>query len=142
VEVERFSEDELFGRPDVVPLEMAPGDVLLHAISAPHGSRANDSETLRRVFYVHYMAKEVRDALHPDWAETKRGFGPADVEAVELMIQERARAGLAGPSTAKVDLTPDGLVFAGEPITAPRRWQTLIDALTAEQVNATKTLAP
>jgi ectoine hydroxylase-related dioxygenase (phytanoyl-CoA dioxygenase family) len=141
VEVERFGEEELFGRPDVVPLEMAPGDVLLHAISAPHGSRANDSDTLRRVFYVHYMAKEVRDALHPDWASTKRGFGPADIEAVELMIQERNRAGLAGPSTAKVDLTPDGFVFAGEPITAPRHWQTLIDELTTEQVTATKTLA-
>ena len=121
---------------------MAPGDVLLHAISAPHGSRANDSDTLRRVFYVHYMAKEVRDALHSDWAATKRGFGPADVEAVELMIQERDRAGLPGPSTAKVDLTPDGLVFAGEPITAPRHWQTLIDEFTPEQVNEKKTMAP
>jgi phytanoyl-CoA hydroxylase len=142
VEVERYSEQELFGHPDVVPLEMAPGDVLLHAISAPHGSRANDSDTLRRVFYVHYMAKEVRDALHPDWTATKRGFGPADVEAAELMIQERDRAGLATPSTAKVDLTPDGLVFAGEPITTPRHWQTLTDGMTTERVNAKKTMAP
>jgi hypothetical protein len=88
------------------------------------------------------MAKEVRDALHPDWAASKRGFGPADVEAVELMIQERDRAGLAGPSTAKVDLTPDGFVFAGEPITEPRHWQTLVDELTTERVTAKKTLAP
>jgi hypothetical protein len=57
------------------------------------------------------------------------------------MLHERDRAGLAGPSTAKVDLTPDGFVFAGEPITAPRHWQTLTDELTTEQVTATKTLA-
>jgi hypothetical protein len=73
---------------------------------------------------VHYMAEEARDALHSDWAPTKRGFGRVDIEAVELMIHERDRAGLAGPSTAKVDLTPDGLVFVGEQITAPRHWQT------------------
>jgi hypothetical protein len=58
------------------------------------------------------------------------------------MIEERDRAGLSGPSTAKVDLTPDGLVFAGEPITAPRHWQTLIDEMTTERVHAKKTMAP
>lgn len=141
VEVERFSEEELFGRPDVVPLEMAPGDVLLHAISAPHGSTANDSGTMRRVFYVHFMAKEVRDALHPDWAATKRGFDPADIRAAELMVQERDRAGLAGPSAEKVDLTPAGFVFAGDTVTGPRHWQTLIDEWPLERVKATKTLA-
>jgi phytanoyl-CoA hydroxylase len=141
VEVERFSEEELFGRPDVVPLEMAPGDVLLHAISAPHGSRANDSETLRRVFYVHYMAKEVRDALHPDWAATRRGFSPTDVEAVDQMIEERDQAGLSVPSTEKVDLTPEGFVFAGDLVTAPRHWQTLIEEMTTEGVHAKKTMA-
>lgn len=59
VELERFQEEELFGRPDASALEMAPGDVLFHTISAPHGSKTNDSSGLRRVFYVHYIAQEV-----------------------------------------------------------------------------------
>ena len=58
------------------------------------------------------------------------------------MIQERERAGLPGPSTRKVDLTPDGFVFAGQPITAPRHWQTLIDELSSDRVAANKAMAP
>jgi phytanoyl-CoA hydroxylase len=141
VEVERFREEELFARPDAIALPMNPGDVLLHAISAPHGSRANDSETLRRVFYVHFMARETLETLHPEWLGTKHGFGERDVDRVRSMIEERARAGLTEPGTEKVDLTPDGLVFTGEPVTPPRHWQTLIDRLTPKQLQAAKSLA-
>jgi ectoine hydroxylase-related dioxygenase (phytanoyl-CoA dioxygenase family) len=143
VEVERFSEAELFDRPDVTPLEMAPGDVILHAISAPHGSKANDSDTLRRVFYVHYMAREVLEALHPEWVGAKRGFADADIRQAQAMLDERARSGLTAPSDAGrfVDLTADGFVVAREPRTPPRHWETLIAELTQEQVRALKTLA-
>jgi ectoine hydroxylase-related dioxygenase (phytanoyl-CoA dioxygenase family) len=141
VEVERFAEEELYERPDAVPLPMQPGDVLLHAISAPHGSRANDSETLRRVFYVHFMARETLEKLHPEWIGNKPGFGKQDVDRVRSMIHERARAGLAEPGTEKVELTPDGLVFTGDPSTPPRHWETLIAGMTREQRQAAKTLA-
>ena len=89
VEVERFSEHELFTTADAIPLEMAPGDVLLHSISAPHGSKANESSTLRRVFYVHFMAQEVLDTLHPEWVGNKRGFAQGDLQQVQEMIGER-----------------------------------------------------
>ena len=126
VEVERFEEEELFGRPDAIALEMAPGDVLFHAISAPHGSRTNDSGTLRRVFYVHYMAQEVLETLHPEWVGTKRGFGDNDVDAARGMVEERVLAGLSGLGGANVELTSDGFVFGGEPVTPPRHWETLL----------------
>lgn len=140
VEVERFEEEELFGRADATPLEMAPGDVLLHSISAPHGSRANDSGTLRRVFYVHFMAQEVLETLHPEWVGTKRGFGERDVEDARAMVLERVRAGLLGPDIANVELTSDGFVFGGEPVTPQRHWQNLLAGLTPQRVRAAKEL--
>jgi phytanoyl-CoA hydroxylase len=141
VELERFQEPELFDRVDATPLEMAPGDVLFHAISAPHGSKANDSNTLRRVFYVHYMAREVLETLHPEWVELKRGFAQGDIQYAQAMLEERVGGGLAGPTTAKVELTPNGFVFGGEPVTPPRYWHTLIADLTPQQARAAKTLA-
>ncbi|HEY3022449.1 MAG TPA: phytanoyl-CoA dioxygenase family protein [Actinomycetota bacterium] len=141
VEVERYAEEELFGRSDAVALPMQPGEVLLHAISAPHGSRVNDSETLRRVFYVHFMARETLEALHPEWIGSKPGFGEREVERVRSMIQERARAGVAEPGTESVELTPEGLVFTGDPVTPPRHWETLIAHMSSEQRRAAKTLA-
>jgi phytanoyl-CoA hydroxylase len=141
VEVERFADGELYERPDAVPLPMQPGDVLLHAISAPHGSRANNSETLRRVFYVHFMARGTLETLHPEWIGDKPGFGEQDVDRVGSMIQERARASLAEPGTEKVELTSNGLVFTGEPVTPPRHWESLIAGMTPEQLKTARTLA-
>lgn len=57
------------------------------------------------------------------------------------MMEERAQAGLSGPDAAKVELTSDGFVFTGEPVTPPRRWETLIADLTPQQVLAAKKLA-
>ena len=140
VELERFDQQELFSRADAIVLEMASGDVLLHAISAPHGSKPNDSDVLRRVFYVHYMANEVLETSYPAWIGTKRSFAPGDLRKVAAMIEERVAAGFPGPDPAHVELTPHGLVVAGEPVTPPRYWQTLIAQLTPDQVRATKTL--
>jgi phytanoyl-CoA hydroxylase len=141
VELERFEERELFERADAIPLEMAPGDVLFHAISAPHGSMANESDELRGVLYIHYMVQEVLESLHPEWVGTKRGFAQEDMLDARIMIDQRAAMGWSAPSTAKVDLTQDGFVFIGEPITPPRYWQTLIDELTPQATQGLKTLA-
>jgi ectoine hydroxylase-related dioxygenase (phytanoyl-CoA dioxygenase family) len=140
VEVERFDDEELFRLDDALPLEMAPGDVLLHAISIPHGSRANDSDTLRRVFYVHFMAREVMETLHPEWVGTHRGFESGDVEQVQDMVEERIGAGRWGPETALVELTPDGFVFAGQPATPQWHWQTLIAAMSPHVMKEAKML--
>jgi ectoine hydroxylase-related dioxygenase (phytanoyl-CoA dioxygenase family) len=140
VEVERFQEQELFSIPDTTPLEMAPGDVLLHSISAPHGSKANDTDLLRRVFYVHFMAREVMESLHPEWVGTKRGFASQDVQQAQQMVEERIGVGLSGPETARVRLTSDGFVFDGEPVTPARHWQTLIADLSPQEVKEAKTL--
>jgi phytanoyl-CoA hydroxylase len=141
VEVERFREEDLFSRGDAISLEMAPGDVIFHAISAPHGSMVNDSNTLRRVFYVHYMTQEVLETLHPEWAGSKRGFAERDMQQAQMMLEERVRGGLSGLDDAQVKLTSDGFVFGGEPITPPRHWETLLADLTPHQVQAAKKLA-
>jgi phytanoyl-CoA hydroxylase len=140
VEVERFSEQELFTRADAIPLEMAPGDVLLHSISAPHGSKANESNTLRRVFYVHFMAQEVLETLHPEWVGSKRGFAQRDIQQVQGMIEERLRGDLSAPETSQIELTSDGFAFAGDPVTPPRHWQTLIAELSPQEMKEAKTL--
>jgi hypothetical protein len=48
---------------------------------------------------------------------------------------------LSGLDDAQVKLTSDGFVFAGEPITPPRHWETLVADLTPQQVQAAKKLA-
>jgi phytanoyl-CoA hydroxylase len=140
VEVERFDEEQLFDRVDAVPLEIGAGDVLFHAITAPHGSRANDSDNIRRVFYVHYMVREALETLHPEWVGAKRGFAERDMQDARAMIDERERSGLAGPTTEKVELTPEGFSFTGEPVTPPRHWETLMAGLVPQDVRAAKTL--
>jgi hypothetical protein len=39
-----------------------------------------------------------------------------------------------------VELTPDGFVFMGDPVTPPRHWEALIAAMTPEQRKTAKTL--
>ena len=60
-----YEEEELFNDCGAVPIEMEPGDVLFHCISAPHGSRRNPTADKRRIFYVHYMAAEVVAQSYP-----------------------------------------------------------------------------
>ena len=126
--IERFTEDELFEHPDAVALELAPGDVLFHALSAPHGSRANAGETIRRVFYVHYMAREVLDECYGDWtARPNRGFGEDGLAWARNLVAEADVA--AALAAAGVELSEAGFAFTGEPTTPPRHWATLIGEL-------------
>ena len=55
VQLTRLNEDRLFESHGTIALEMEPGDVLFHALSAPHGSRGNLKETTRRVVYLQYV---------------------------------------------------------------------------------------
>ncbi len=51
--------DANFERPDAVPAEVEPGDILLHHTKVLHGSKINTSGTLRRVIYF--------DQRTPQW---------------------------------------------------------------------------
>ena len=57
------------------------------------------------------------------------------------MVDERESIGLPGPGTEKLELTPDGFVFGGEPVTPLRHWETLIADMAPERIRAAKTLA-
>lgn len=141
VELERFQDDELFDRGGVSPLELQPGDVLIHAISAPHGSKANRSDGIRRVFYLHYMAREVLETLHPDWLDTKPGFSHEGLRRVRGMLAARAQLGLPGLDETAVRLTDDGFVFTGQPTTPQWHWAELSAELGPRVVRARKALS-
>jgi ectoine hydroxylase-related dioxygenase (phytanoyl-CoA dioxygenase family) len=137
VELERFTDDELFERDDAVPLELGPGDVLVHAITAPHGSRANVTDDLRRVVYVHYMAREVLEQLHGEWADG-RGFGPAGIARLAHMIDD---AGVVERLAARdVWFDDDGLTSVGSPTTRRHHWRALSEGMAPDEVSARKTL--
>jgi ectoine hydroxylase-related dioxygenase (phytanoyl-CoA dioxygenase family) len=135
VDIERFDEEALFERDDAVALELQPGDVLFHALSAPHGSRANKGDTIRRVFYVHYMAKEVLEHCYSDWA--KRGFSSEGIDFARDLVAERGES----IEDAGVELTPDGFAFVGAPSAPPRYWRELIDRMDEEELSAKRTLS-
>ena len=61
VQFENFTDQELFTQMGAVPIELGPGDVSFHCLSAPHGSRGNQSASLRRTFYIHFMNQSVLD---------------------------------------------------------------------------------
>ena len=80
---------------------MEPGDVLFHALSTPHGSRVNTSDSMRRVFYVHYLAEDVyQDGYSAEpWASEKPGWSilrqnqirfflalPLDLDVIEVWM--------------------------------------------------------
>lgn len=144
------SEDELFELSAARPIEMAPGDVLVHCMSAPHGSRGNDSAAIRRVVYFHYMAREVLTELYGEWGtrrpmyldpSLRRGdaFTPAGIEVVRRMIAE---AGLVDQlDAAGIELTGEGLELTRGPRTGPRHWAELRQVQTDGEVAARRALA-
>jgi len=147
VDIDRFTQDELFDHPGSAPLEMAPGDILLHALTAPHGSRPNESDGMRRIFYVHFMAREVMSDLYSSWfddgVDGARGLGPAALDRAQQMLNDRAAAGLAshGDTTAPVTLSPHGFTYPGSPGTPPQHWATLAAALSPDDIRIRKALA-
>lgn len=139
VELERFTDDELFERDDAVPLELDPGDVLVHAITAPHGSRANVTSDVRRVVYLHYMAREVLEQLYGGWADGG-GFGSAGIAKLAAMVDQVGTVDRLAAHDMR--LGNDGLTFVGSPTTRQFHWQTLIDGMTPNEVSTLKTLQP
>lgn len=146
VDIDRFTQDELFEHPLSAPLEMEPGDVLLHAVTAPHGSRPNESDGMRRIFYIHFMARAVMVELYESWfadgVDGARGFGQDALDRAQRMLDDRRSAGLAlpGGDASPVTLTPDGFTFTGAPGTLPDHWARLAAAISPETAKARKNL--
>jgi len=130
VDLSKYSQEELFKKFGAVPLEMAPGDVLFHALSAPHGSIGNKTSSVRRIFYVHYMNEEVLNASYPQWVPNMRGFKPEGKALAKQMIEERKKLGWGGLEGAPVKINANGdFEFTGQPTTPLRYWGKLIGAI-------------
>jgi len=83
------------------------------------------------------MAREVLEQLYGEWAGGSF-FGPEGLENLRAMVKEAG--GVDRLAAHDVRLGDDGLTFAGSPATPHRHWQTLIDALSADEVRFRKTL--
>ena len=139
VDLSQRTTDALFEDSGAIPIEMEAGDVLFHAISLPHGSRASASSQQRRIFYVHYLAEEVfADAYTQDqkmhWGEEKRA-------QIEQMIDARRAEKWEIPTERQtVRLTEDGCVFVGTPTTPRAYWGELTAPWSPKRVTAMKQL--
>jgi ectoine hydroxylase-related dioxygenase (phytanoyl-CoA dioxygenase family) len=143
VDMSKFSQEELFEKFGATPLIMEPGDVLFHGISGPHGSVGNKTDTIRRIYYVHYMPREV---LEHDYGKgflndsRGRGFNPHWRGKVNEMIEARKEMGFGGIEGAKIKFDDAGFTFTGQPTSPPRVWRALIDAIPEETKNKMRKL--
>jgi len=142
VRLDDKSPEELFTRCGAVPVRMQPGDVLLHALSTPHGSHPNRSQRSRRTFYIHYLTEAVYQDSYAAWG--KPGWRPQQHALIERMAAERTALGFEPAWSGAVGLRADGLALtdATLPCTPHAHWQTLAAAIPAEVRRARKALAP
>jgi ectoine hydroxylase-related dioxygenase (phytanoyl-CoA dioxygenase family) len=126
VDIERYTELALYREHGALPLLAQPGDVGLHALSAPHGSEGNASAKIRRVVFFHYVAREVYDACYSGWMNHNGGYSPAGVAFVGGMVKKREALGYDGIDGRNVTWTENGFRFVGEPATPPHHWATEI----------------
>ena len=93
-------QERFFQHADVVPLRMAPGDVLLHWVSTPHGSRMNQSTRVRRTLYLHFLSEpafqESYNHAHLPWAQAMGGWSSARHHLLERCLADRHSLGWGG----------------------------------------------
>lgn len=149
VELEKYSEDELFRDFGAVPIEIEPGDINFHSLSVPHGSRGNKTDTLRRTFYVHYVNEAVFENCYRqyEWVQSlwidNRGEIFENVEEKMIrMINARKSLGFTDLHSPNIRLTAKGFEYTGEPGTEPFYWEKLIKALPREEIERRKNLDP
>jgi phytanoyl-CoA hydroxylase len=146
VEIDKFSEQELFEQHGAIPIEMAPGDVSFHCLSAPHGSIGNRTSTPRRTFYVHYSNEEVIDQCyrHLSYIQAREDaigfFDDRAHSAVHDMLETREAMGYAGIEDSEVRFTDDGFEYLGDVGTPARHWGTLIAQMSADEIGNKKKL--
>jgi len=147
VDLQPYTQEQLFQDFGAVPLEMAPGDVLFHCLSAPHGSIANRTPTTRRIFYVHYMARDIFTDCYGHWMSKdprQRGWHESWLAQVQCMLETRRQLGYeADLDAARVAWLPgQGFDFTGQPKTPARYWGELIARISPAERAARKRLSP
>jgi ectoine hydroxylase-related dioxygenase (phytanoyl-CoA dioxygenase family) len=133
--------EELFRAYGAVPVLMKPGDVLLHALSTPHGSHPNRSQRPRRTYYIHYINQAVfEDSDYARWG--KPGWRPEQHALITRMAADRQALGFSPAWSGAVALGADGLALhdATVPRTAHDHWRTLAAAQPADVVARRKAL--
>ena len=89
VEIENFSEEDLFNHPDVISFEAEPGDVIFHSLSAPHGSIGNKTKNLRRTFYIHFENYEIYKECYSQDPEVIRRKEERGMFLISMMNQRK-----------------------------------------------------
>ena len=109
---------------------MAPGDVLFHSLSTPHGSRANPSPRLRRTLYLHFLSepafRESYDHPHLPWAQAMGGWSAARRSLLERCVADRLALGLSDPfAGTPLAWTASGIAAPGVPAMPVTGWHQL-----------------
>ncbi len=138
------SQDELFAHPAAVPVRMKAGDVLFHALSTPHGSRANPpAARMRRTFYIHYISQEAHDqAGYRPWS--KMWWGEEKRAQMACFAADRAALGWSPAYGPHIRESEEGLRFTGAVTTPRRHWGDLLARIPQarrEEMKALKVLA-
>ncbi len=138
VDLTHKTEEELISECGAVPVEMEAGDVLFHALSTPHGSLPNLSDTQRRIFYIHYLAEEVFQEGYAstgrDWVKQKPGWGEERKALIEQMFAARESFGWEGyQETGNLVFGEGGFSVVTTPTTPPRHWEDLAAAYSPEE---------
>jgi len=142
VRLDDKSAEELFTRCGALPVRMRPGDVLLHALSTPHGSHPNRSQRSRRTYYIHYLNEAVYQDCYATWG--RPGWTPQQHALIERMAADRQALGFSPAWSGAVGLQADGLALTDASVarTPHAHWQTLAAAIPPELARARKALAP
>jgi ectoine hydroxylase-related dioxygenase (phytanoyl-CoA dioxygenase family) len=137
VDMKDKTEDELFDDYGAVPIEMQPGDVLFHCLSAPHGSRGNPTGDTRSIFYVHFASKDVAEDGYPGWGDYDHM-----VKGMAEMSEIRASMGfnVASLEDHELQFSDKGVEYLGQINTPPHYWGTLISAMSESEIEQKKSL--
>ena len=137
VDMKEKTEDELFNDHGAVPIEMQPGDVLFHCLSAPHGSRGNPTGDTRSIFYVHYASKDVSEDGYPGWGDYKHKVnGMAEMSK----IRESMGFNVAQSEDHELQFSDRGVEYLGKINTPPKYWGTLISEMSEREIEQKKSL--
>ena len=147
VDIEKHSQQDMFEKFGAVPMIMEPGDVLFHALSAPHGSIGNTTDTTRRIFYVHYMAEEVVEKSYGGWffgphVERKLGFNSGGIEYIRGFLEARQLLALSDIQRSHVGFSDKGFELLDGPGPPPDMWAKLISAIPEEEKSRRRRLTP
>jgi ectoine hydroxylase-related dioxygenase (phytanoyl-CoA dioxygenase family) len=139
VDWSRATEEELFCHPDSRPILAEPGDVSFHALSIPHGSRANRGPKKRRLLLYHYVCRAVYDDHYAGWMILHGGYGTENVQRLRKM--RKAREDLGWPANfSDVAFTEDGIEYRGEIRQSRDGWAKLLADISSSTLDALRTV--